>query len=85
MSSIANLLPEYLDILSESLYINFQQKLQQVVSNGSVGGKPPVGPPPSYSGTVLAQRSMGTAVGRVPAQYAGLLPMARPANIQVSG
>jgi hypothetical protein len=67
--------------------VNLQQKLQQVVSNGSVGGKPPVGPPPSYSGTVLAQaqRSMGAAVGRVPAQYAGLLPMARPANIQVSG
>ncbi|XP_023721247.1 uncharacterized protein LOC111872013 isoform X4 [Cryptotermes secundus] len=64
-----------------------QQKLQQVVSNGSVSVKPPVGPPPSYSGTVLAQaqRSMGPAVGRVPAQYTGLLPMARPASIQVSG
>lgn len=58
-----------------------------MVSNGTNGGKPPIGPPPSYSGTLIAQtqRNMGTAVGRVPAQYTGLLPMARPANIQVSG
>jgi len=57
------------------------------VSNGPIGGKPPVGPPPSYSGTVMAQtqRNVGASVGRVPTQYAGLLPMARPANIQVSG
>lgn len=71
----------------EFLSVILQQKLHQVVSNGPIGGKPPVGPPPSYSGTVLAQtqRSAGASVGRVPTQYAGLLPMARPANIQVSG
>lgn len=58
-----------------------------MASNGPNGGKPPIGPPPSYSGTVMAQtqRNMGAAIGRVAAQYAGLLPMARPTNMQVSG
>lgn len=58
-----------------------------MVSNGPNVGKPPVGPPPSYSGTVMAQtqRNMGAAVGRLASQYSGLVPMARPANIQVSG
>ncbi|XP_021928207.1 uncharacterized protein LOC110833911 isoform X4 [Zootermopsis nevadensis] len=67
-------------------HINVQQKLQQVASNGPNGGKPPIGPPPSYSGTVMAQtqRNMGAAIGRVAAQYAGLLPMARPTNMQIS-
>lgn len=75
------------NIVFEFLSVILQQKLHQVVSNGPIGGKPPVGPPPSYSGTVMAQtqRNVGASVGRVPTQYAGLLPMARPANIQVSG
>ncbi|XP_069701989.1 uncharacterized protein [Periplaneta americana] len=63
------------------------QKLQQMVSNGQNGGKPPVGPPPSYGGSVMAQpqRNLGATVGRMPTQYGGLLPVARPTNMQVSG
>ncbi|XP_069701992.1 methylcytosine dioxygenase TET-like isoform X5 [Periplaneta americana] len=63
---------------------NAQQKLQQMVSNGQNGGKPPVGPPPSYGGSVMAQpqRNLGATVGRMPTQYGGLLPVARPTNMQ---
>ncbi|KAJ4427279.1 hypothetical protein ANN_24897 [Periplaneta americana] len=55
-----------------------------MVSNGQNGGKPPVGPPPSYGGSVMAQpqRNLGATVGRMPTQYGGLLPVARPTNMQ---